>query len=375
MRILFVIDEASTVFRRSLEIREGSDVLADNFVLDREFGLGYLLISQRIEDMAHNVIANCSKRIIVGGLGFGIDYQLFGSSAGLSREKIESLKKRTSPGQACIFDYRRPEAFTLVVPYFNFNKNVSAAVVKERARQFSLLVYDFESPADAAPNGKDTQENFASSQPKATKPVSLSAEAKLILNYLSVLPNSLTPQTSMFIKLNIISGAKRQKLKAELLDNNWIKEHQLQVQKTKLNFWEVTAKAREAFDLPESKMAGKGGFLHQLIGYHLHLWARQHEYQCRLEAQIGNNKAVDALLVKDNERLLFEICISEPLGKELNNIFKDISSGFEFSKLIFLTPDTRMLKKLEAIIAGDLMASPYLDKIEVKLAGNYIVLK
>ena len=370
LRLMFQIDEAAPVYRRSMEIREGSDILADNFVLDREFGIGNIISTQRIDDLSRNVIANCSRKIEIGGLGHGADYRTFGLSIGLNSEKIEFIKTRTLPGQACISDFRYPNAFTATIPYFPFDKIVSDEVINNRLQQYEAVLYLPDLPeSESNSTRKDRQSSHTH------KTIKLIHEAKLVLEYLSTSPNCMTPQTLMFKKLNIKSGAKMKKIKTELLINKLITEYQIQMKKTKLNFWEVTSKARELFDLPELNLHGKGGFCHKLIAYYIEQWAKQNNYTCKIEATIGNNKQVDALLIKDTESLIFEVCISEPFEKELNNIHKNFSSGFEYSKMIFLTLNSKAVNKLRTIIANDLLASQHSDKIEVKLAGDYINVK
>ena len=70
-----------------------------------------------------------------------------------------------------------------------------------------------------------------------------------------------------------------------------------------------------------------------------------------------------------------EFCMSEPVEKEILNIIKDFESGLDISKFKILAKDSKMKKKLEQAIAGDLQVSLYKDKIEVRLAGEFVKIK
>ena len=351
------------------------NILSDIVRLVREFGIAFLIITQTLKDLDHTILANTSKKILVGGFGSGIDYQIFGSSIGLPPEKLEFLKKRTLPGQSCVFDYKVGEPFTMIIPNLPFDKNIPDSLIDERFRQFEHLIYE-KPVADEESFGKEVwNETTSKEQPTKAGP-KISTEAETILRLKNSFPNCFLSQGETFHSAGIKSGAKMKSIKAELLKGQWVKERHLQVGKTKVCFWEVTEKAQRDFNLPELKLKGKGGFVHQLVGYHVSIWAKDNGYDFKLEPQIGSNsKAVDVLLTKDSEIIIMEFCMSEPVSKELSNIIKDFDSEFEFSKLIILCKDGRMRKKLEELVTEDLVASQQHQRIEVKLAGDYIKLK
>lgn len=350
-------------------------ILSDFVRLIREFGIGFLIITQTLKDLDHTVLANTSKKILVGGLGSGIDYQIFGSSIGLPYEKLEFLKKRTLPGQACVFDYKVSGPFTMTIPYMPFNKNITDSLIDKRFKQFEDLIYEKPVPNEQS-SGQETQKEGSSEERPVKAGPKISSEAETLLRLKNTIPNCFLSQGQTFHLVGIKGGAKMKSLKSELLKSQWIREHYLQVGKARVCFWEVAERARTDFDLPELKLRGKGGFIHQLVGYYVSIWARENGYDFKLEPQIGrNSKAVDVLLAKDSEVIIMEFCMSEPVSKELSNVVKDFDSGFKFSKLVVLCRDGKMRKKLEKTIADDLIASQYRDRIEVKLAGDYINLK
>lgn len=113
---LFVFDEASVMFKKWYEIREGTYLLTDYLAQAREFGMGFLIGTQMLSNLAESVLANTSTKILVGGAGLGTDYDVFASSVGLTQDQIDYLKTWKKPGAACISDPRYPNPFLLEVP-------------------------------------------------------------------------------------------------------------------------------------------------------------------------------------------------------------------------------------------------------------------
>lgn len=203
--------------------------------------------------------------------------------------------------------------------------------------------------------------------------IKISQELEIIARTINTPPQCFMSQGEIYDFCKIKGGAKKDSIKKEALKKQLLRIHQLQVGRTRRNYWENTPKIRELLNLPKPNIPSKGGYAHQLTAFYVSRWAFQNGYRCKLEVQIGsNNKAVDALLTNDEETIVMEFCMSEPIAKELTNIEKDITSGFKFTKLIFLARDSNMRKKLEKIIDGDLFASSFRKKIEVKLAGDYM---
>jgi len=203
--------------------------------------------------------------------------------------------------------------------------------------------------------------------------IKISQELEIIARTINTPPQCFMPQGEIYDFCKIKGGAKKDSIKKEALKKQLVRIHQIQVDRTRRNYWENTPKIRELLNLPKPIIPSKGGFAHQLIAFYVSRWALQNGYRCKLEVQIGsNNKAVDALLTNDEETIIMEFCISEPIAKELINIEKDFASGFKFAKLIFLVKDSIMKNKLKRIIDSDLFTSSFRKKIEVKLAGNYM---
>ncbi len=118
LEILIVLDEASTMFKKWHEQREGNYLLLDYLAQSREFGVGFLISTQTLSTLPISLLANTGIKVIVGGSGSGMDYDIFASATGITPEQKTYLKQLTNPGQACVKDPRYPHVFTLKVPHF-----------------------------------------------------------------------------------------------------------------------------------------------------------------------------------------------------------------------------------------------------------------
>lgn len=113
---VLVFDEGSTMFKKWYETREGTYLLTDYLARCREFGMGFIIGTQTLSNLANSVLANTGIKVLVGGAGVGSDYDIFASATGMSGEQKEFIKQLTRPGAACARDPRYPYPFTLEVP-------------------------------------------------------------------------------------------------------------------------------------------------------------------------------------------------------------------------------------------------------------------
>ena len=372
---LVVIDEASTVFRRAYELREGPYILADLFVQAREFSVAFILASQSLVDLSLTVQANCSRKLLVGGFGLGQDYDLFASSVGLDQNKKEFIKSLTEPGMGVGFDPRYPHAFTLEVPYFPLEKNIPEYLLAERRKQFEQILFENEpdvtgatepSEENAQPSAKEKKEH--QHERKETK---LSLDADKVLRTLAQADCPFRFQSQIFESAGISSGTKQKRIKGELLGFGLIREHRLQRGKGFLIFWEITDKSWTYLNQEPPQHHGKGGWLHQAAAFFLKDWSKRNGFACRLEAQIGpDKKAVDALLTKETgETWIVEFVFSEP-AKELSNLVSDLGSGIEISKLVFACRDGKLKQKLQSELESCPEFHQNREIVELCLAGD-----
>jgi len=113
---LIVFDEASTMFKKCYESREGTYLLTDYLAKAREFGIGFIIGTQSVSNMADSVMANTAIKILIGGAGLGADYDTFASATGLTIEQKDYLKQKPLPGFASVKDPRYQFPFTIKVP-------------------------------------------------------------------------------------------------------------------------------------------------------------------------------------------------------------------------------------------------------------------
>ena len=113
---LIVFDEASTIFKKWYETRGGTYLLADYLAQAREFGIGFIISTQNLTNLADSILSNSATKILIGGAGLGRDYEIFGSAVGLTKDQVEHLKTLKNPGMACVSDSRFPHPFLLEVP-------------------------------------------------------------------------------------------------------------------------------------------------------------------------------------------------------------------------------------------------------------------
>jgi len=115
LKDLIVFDEASSMFKKWYESREGTYLLTDYLAKAREFGIGFIIGTQSVSNMADSVLANTATKILIGGAGLGADYDTFADATGLTPEQKEYLKQKTIPGFACVKDPRYSYPFTIRV--------------------------------------------------------------------------------------------------------------------------------------------------------------------------------------------------------------------------------------------------------------------
>jgi hypothetical protein len=383
LRNLIVVDECAPVFRRVTETRSeaGPPILADLLVQSREFGVGFLLATQSLVDLSYVAQANCARKVLVGGFGLGLDWEIFASSVGLDNEKKEFVKRSMKPGDAFASDPRYPYAFSLKVPYLPISKDVPVHLLKDRIKQFEALIFKEEPPIDSKTNAtqesRDEAKECKSDSNTGGGAIKLTLDADRVLKRLSQEGCPFRFQSQIFESAGISSGTKQKRIKGELLGFGFIREHRLQRGKGFLIFWEITDKGWFYLNQKPPQYQGKGGWLHQAAAFFLMDWSKRNGFVCRLEAQIGpDKKAVDALLTKDTGEIwIVEFVFSEPLSKELSNLVSDLGSGLDISKLIFACRDGKLKQKLQSELESCPEFHKNRERVELSLAGDFCLTK
>lgn len=378
LRNLVVVDECATIFRRALEIRSeaGPAILPDLMVQAREFGVGFLLASQSLVDLSYVAQANCARKVLVGGFGLGLDWDIFASSVGLDSQKKEFIKRSMNPGDAFASDPRYPYAFSLKVPYLPINKDVPVHFLKDRIKQFEALIFKEEPPFDSKPNvSQDSSHEMKerkSDNNTEGGTIKLTLDADRVLKRLSQEGCPFRFQSQIFESAGVSSGTKQKRIKGELLGVGFIREHRLQRGKGFLIFWEITDEGWTYLNQEPPQYHGKGGWLHQAAAFFLKDWSKRNGFVCRLEAQIGpDKKAVDALLTKETgDTWIVEFVFSE-VAKEISNLVANLDSGLDISKLVFACRDGKLKQKLQSELESCPEFHKNREKVQLCLAGDF----
>jgi len=186
------------------------------------------------------------------------------------------------------------------------------------------------------------------------------------------LANPFLFQGAIFKRAGITSGSAQTKLKKAAFRFGFIIEHKLQVFKTILSVWEPTDIAYQKAGIQKPHYHSKGGYLHQFVIHHIKEWGIQNGFVVKIEFFLTNNKPVDAAMWKGETVIFWEVVMSEPMEKEIQNIIKDCETDLQPERLTLAVKDGKMKKKLEQLIANDSRLDTYRDRIEVVLAGNFV---
>jgi len=94
--------------------------------------------------------------------------------------------------------------------------------------------------------------------------------------------------------------------------------------------------------------------------------------KAEIEYQLPNNKLVDIAMHRGGELLFYEVAVSPPLEKELENYVRDLATNIQPNNLIAVTTSSKARMQLEKLIQQDSRLQTMKDKIEVRLAGEFL---
>ncbi len=187
------------------------------------------------------------------------------------------------------------------------------------------------------------------------------------------LPVPFLSQGQIMKKADIKSGSKQATLKNQAVRSGLIITHKIQIGRTYSLIWEPTEKAYEMVGLNKPSHSSKGGYLHQFIAHHVTLWAKKQGFDPSIEYFLENKKAVDVVVKSDEAMTFYEIVISKPYEKELNNIEKDLATSLQPKELIFLVADNKIEKIFCDVLQSADLSENVRSIIKIKLAGDFIV--
>lgn len=197
-------------------------------------------------------------------------------------------------------------------------------------------------------------------------------QVKPILQVWLNLDDPFLTQGELFEKIGITSGSKQAKIKKQLIQQNFIIDHKLQVSKAFVSVWEPTERAYALVGIKKPRFRSKGGYLHQFIAHRIKKWAELQGYEADIEFMLETGKALDLALRKPQELVFVEIAVSPPLEKEISNLLKDLATDLVPDRIILAAIDGKMKRQLEHLIAAESRLDRFRDRIEIMLAGSFL---
>lgn len=359
----------------------------------RALGLGIVAISQEPSTLLKSLLNNSHTKFCLH-LGSGQEIRVASEAMGLTREQTKNLHYLET-GEAIVrtgTGYLDP--YPVKINMFQADKALSdedfiqfQMILKEKlfektvfnATQTVFTSDSTEPESEPAkkpseePEHAKKDEHKAKPSPKPKKPTKKKTDIDSLLAIWLNLPVPFLTQKQIMKKADIKSGSKQTQLKNNAVRDGFIVTHKIQVGRTYSLIWEPTDKAYEKVGVNRPSFASKGGYLHQFIAHHVTLWAKKRDYNAHIEYYLDNKKAVD-VSVDDGEAMAFyEIVVSKPYEKELNNIEKDLATQLIPKELIFLVTDNKVRKEFEAVICDAEIPENHRSLISVKLAGDFIV--
>jgi len=198
----------------------------------------------------------------------------------------------------------------------------------------------------------------------------------MVLEFISVVPNCFSHLEQIWSALSVVSGSIKAKINRELSSFVFKREWKLQKKKGYITLWQITPEGSSYLGKAPLSLRGKGKgkFLHAAGIHFVSRWAKNHGFECEIERPVGRcMKMVDVVLTNKSTGEIFavEICTSD-VGKEISNIVQDLAGDSGISRVVLATVDGKMKRKLESLIKEEAELAPLLDRISVRLIGEFI---
>lgn len=364
----------------------------------RALGIGLGSVSQEPSTIIKAAMNNAGLRVAFRQ-GSGAEISAVTSALGLNKEQSEYMFQ-LEPGQAIVrsaYGFKEP----YVVQFDRFLEPeqpdwrefwLHQAMLRSELYQHAGIDVDSKPSSSRVGSLKTDTSTYRPSQHLANKCPSTSPSAGPLQ---PSLPNASNDQPSDELKslirgwlnrkdpwllqgellatLGIKSGSKQTSLKRHAVTHGLIVVHRLQKKKTWVHLWEPTERALQLAGIENKpRLRSKGGFLHAVICMRLACRLKEAGFQVTIEGLLANKKSVD-VLARDNEKLIaYEIAVSPPLHKEINNLIKDLSADPKPDRVVLLTLDAKARDTLQAFVAQEPYLLQELERIETKLAGEFL---
>lgn len=392
---LYILDECQhRLFNiaKELHVKKISSSLIAQFVDQSRFtGIGLVSSPQQPSSLIKGVINNSWLKVCFK-LSSGTEIKVMQEAMGLTDEQAE-LIHHLDRGQAICktatgFSHPMLVQLNNVFSKDELKQQPNPAIYEEKKHKFLKSIKIRKSLKDI-PNvevkysksyQKKTQ--FKKEVPKRSDNLTNNRKLKIptqsdkitrLLNVWLNLSNPFLTQGQIMNKAGILSGSQQTKLKNIAIREGLITIHKLQVGKTYTSIWEPLDKAYELIKLKKQVFSSKGGYLHQFIAHHVVQWAKNKGKNASIEYLLENKKAVDVAVDTGEGMDFYEIVVSKPYEKELSNIEKDLATSPQPENLIFLVTDNKVKATFEAMLTSAEITEQTRNKVEVKLAGDYLV--
>jgi hypothetical protein len=320
----------------------------------------------------------------------------------MNKDQRDELARVLGTGKVIVRKPGYPEPFLLTVPFIPFDDTVTDNEVLDRYEKFipelftdpqdRAMILDAIRrqrglPAKAAgllqhsrqtahqtprqQQSKDAKQPGENSSSETSKAGSIDALRPLRIQLSK--PNPFLTESEIFEAADIKSGSTKAASKHWLIEHGFIRVYKIQRRKSFLSVWEPLEKAYVQFGLAKPQYASKGGYPHQFAARRIKNFLVRQGYDVTLEYMLPDTgKAVDLWARRDDETMAWEIAISPPMSKEIENLVKDFSSSTKPDRVVIATVDSKMRRELEALIAGELWLSAYRNVISLTLIGDCI---
>jgi hypothetical protein len=300
---------------------------------------------------------------------YPVKFNKFIESPKLSNRDFEFHQKRITERLYNETIDKEIESFT---PYKKENNQTGENKTNQKEKDINQNSKTDKTAKESSYQNKDEKESNNSNFERTDKASNKSSDLESLISIWLNLPKPFLIQKQIMEKAEVKSGSKQIQLKNNAVREGLIIIHKLQKGRTYTSVWEPTDLAYESIDLNKPSYSSKGGYLHQFIAHHVTLWAKKNGLKAQIEFLLSNGKAIDVMIKNTSTMTFFEIVVSKPYEKELNNIEKDLATVLQPDKLIFLVTDNKVKQIFSKMLNTSDIYEKHKSIIEIKLAGDFI---
>ena len=356
LKSIVVLDEASSLFRRSDEIKDHVSFINDVIKTARGYGTGFIAASQMATDLSHALLANAGTRMMVGGFGRTEDIDVFIRLRGCSKEQRQYVINHPIVGKAFIVDERWPHIIECNLHNSAFPLRPSTKELQNRIQKSvdELTNKVFPSPAPST----DTNSPKPIIAPKSdnTTPSNNQSASIEIRVLLHIYFNHFMRLKDRAKALDIPSASLRRTI-SNLESEGYIIGHKVHGKAgAPRDLYEVTPSGLKLISQPERKLKGKGGFLHKFYQQQVSNYFKSQGYKTDIEGVL-NGKGIDVIARKqvDGECIAIEIELHANSNPDhvIENIEKAVSAT-STTQVFCLVPTEAEKKLIQKSATGSL---------------------